>query len=93
MLSEVRSICPFDDQYGKVKISIENKEGSLAIAIETARLRILSVNTDQYTPSLIDLYGNEMVNRLVGSGATLKSHLVVEKIERWKKRWSENNPF
>lgn len=93
MLPEILSTCPHDAQYGEVNISIEKKDGALAIAVETARLRILSVNTDQYTPSLIDLYGSKKVMELVGSGETLAPQQVAEKIARWKKRWSENNPF
>ena len=67
----IHSTCPIDPQFSPVKISIQKNEGrSLTIEIETVRLRILSVNDDQYTASLVELYGNKKVNQLVGSGTT-----------------------
>ncbi|MBS0636428.1 MAG: GNAT family N-acetyltransferase [Verrucomicrobia bacterium] len=93
MTTEVHSACLFDAQYGDVKVFLEEKEDSLVVEIETLRLKILSVNTDQYKRSLVDLYGDRTVNQCVGTGATLSAELVSAKIRRWNTRWSEKNPF
>lgn len=66
--------------------------GALSIAVETERLKIISVTTDEYTEPLVDLYGSKEVNALVGSGSTQERDQVVAKIERWKTRWSHDNP-
>lgn len=63
------------------------------IRIDTQRLTILSVNTDEYNEELIALYGSKKVNQLVGTGSTLERDAVAAKIQRWHKRWAENNPF
>lgn len=78
---------------GGVTISTKETDTGLSFEIETKNLKILSVTTDDYTPQLIDLYGDKEVNRLVGSGATLARDKVIEKIERWKTRWSQKTPF
>ncbi|MBS0619992.1 MAG: GNAT family N-acetyltransferase [Verrucomicrobia bacterium] len=85
--------CPFDSQYGSVHLSIQRQEGVLQVIIETARLRIQSVNTNEHLSQLIDLYGSKEVNRLVGAGETLDAQSVTEKVARWNQRLSENNPF
>lgn len=79
---------------GPVTIQLtDTPEEGLFIQMETARLRIISVNSREYEPQLTALYGSKEVNRLVGSGATLPPDLVSAKIERWIKRWKEHNPF
>lgn len=93
MIAVTSSSCPFDAQYGDVKVAVHDKDKSLTIEVETLRLRILSVNSHQHNASLIDLYGSKKVNALVGSGATLEAHAVQEKVMRWNKRWSEKNPY
>ena len=93
MSLNVPIICSYDKQYGAVNISIQNVENSLFIQIDTARLRILSVNDRKYEDSLIDLYGDKKVNQLVGNGSTLTPQAVREKISRWNDRWAHNNPL
>jgi RimJ/RimL family protein N-acetyltransferase len=89
----VVALCPHDAQDGPVTVSVSKTKTALVITVETLRLRILSVNTEQYLLQLIDLYGSVAVNRLVGTGATLNATQVKEKVTRWIKRWSDNNPL
>ena len=85
--------CPHDTTYGNVCVQLKHKENGLFVEIETARLRILSVNTSEYEPQLRALYGDKEVNKLVGTGSTLDAELVSQKIQRWINRWSTHNPF
>ena len=93
MAAVTRSTCPYDEKYGNVKVDISSKDDSLSIVVETLRLRILSVTTEEYLLDLTDLYGSETVNRLVGTGTTLDAASVKAKIQRWIKRWSDKNPL
>jgi RimJ/RimL family protein N-acetyltransferase len=78
---------------GSVTIVTHESQDASSFEIQTNRLKIVSVTTDEYSQQLVDLYGSQTVNKLVGSGATLERDQVIAKIERWKTRWSQNNPF
>ena len=92
-ISAIGAICPYDAKYGEVKVDVRDDSRGLSVKVETARLRILSVCTEEYTPSLVALYGDKRVNALVGTGSTLDESAVHAKIKRWHSRWSDHNPL
>ena len=93
MTAAAAAIHPHNDPYGPVRVELRKKQTELEVIIETARLRVVSVNNDQYTEELVRLYEDKKVNALVGSGSTLERSLVFAKIARWQKRLQDGNPF